>query len=77
MQITLTVQVSVPVTLEYDGDTVPPLKQLCDDAIVSFLDHPVIKDGYLTSPVLGHPFIDSIGNGDYDVSPYTFPARGK
>jgi hypothetical protein len=63
-EITLTVQVSVPVTLAYDAGNLPSWKQLKQDALENFLAHPAIDDKTTADLDV---YVDSIGNGRIDL----------
>jgi hypothetical protein len=62
--ITLTVQVSIPVSMAYDG-ALPGAKQLRKDALAVFLDHPCLRDPAFAKDL--EMYVDSIRNEKIEV----------
>jgi hypothetical protein len=65
MEITLTVQVSIPVTMLFEPDGLPTWEQLKTAALQNFRDHPALRDPKLINDLAG--YVDSIGNGSTDL----------
>lgn len=64
VEITLFVQVSVPISLTYD-DTLPDDATLRRDALANFQQHPAIRDAAHLADLQG--YVDSISNGEMDL----------